>query len=230
MPTWEDQLLADIEQASAALPRPALPPRLTLTKQAVASRQIDAAIRMRFAAEDTVAVYSVAACATGILRGLMDARGPEALMTFYREILTFGIQALSERSDVVAATPRRRQILERLNRVANYLKHADRDAEQGLDTSTVDVDAKIMEAVALWLALGFEPTISMNAFFEWYKLCHPCLAEERALTTHGHVDSLPEEARLAIGREFLALGERKARGDTQPDQQAGGSDDEAVSS
>ena len=68
--------------------------------------------------------------------------------------------------------------------------------------------------------------------FGWFKLFYRCSDEERTLTEHGYVEALPEDARLVVGREFLALGERKARGssaEVQLGQKTDGTNQEPIS-
>jgi len=58
-----------------------------ILKLAAAQRQLDAAIRMTFSAEDELAITTVAAAAYGILKGLKEKRGRKVLADEWRDNL-----------------------------------------------------------------------------------------------------------------------------------------------
>jgi hypothetical protein len=107
----------------------------------VAQRQLDCAIRLWVAEEDSLAVHTLAYAASCFLRDLFGNQKTEVLRKFK------GSQRFGE--------------------VPNFLKHADRDPDYILNArSKLSVHLTLAFAIRLWEEHGREKTPEMNAFSE----------------------------------------------------------------
>lgn len=161
-----------------------------LLKVAAAQRQIDAAIRMHFSGEDKLAVFTVAAAAHRILRDLLEKRGRSAageIIRDARRMVAYQLEAqfLQEGvhlpDDVVEAAIRLndnrisadvsahgarfdRAIWRGFNESANFLKHADRDADATIEAAKIDVEPVLTAAIVNYAHLMVEPTVEMSIY------------------------------------------------------------------
>lgn len=171
---------------------------LLVFKTTAAQRQLDAAIRMYFAGEDELAIYTVAAAAHRILRDLMETRGRSAVS----ELLHDGVQGLAEalakgtlsdqdrrlfegqpiwqvivrladsirdggssaRLDVVTNSHFDRTFWHSQNEPANFLKHADRDAEHAISVNKIRVEPLLDSACIAYMHLMAGLTIEMDIY------------------------------------------------------------------
>jgi hypothetical protein len=156
-------------------------------KLAAAQRQLDAAIRMYFSGEDELAIYTVAAAAHRILRDLMEKRGRSAAAEILRDALRDTVEQIEKdllkenlrlpagvRDAAIKLTDNRvftefkthgsafdRKFWQYLNESANFLKHADRDADAAIDAGKIAVEPVLDGAVATYTHLMTEPTVEM---------------------------------------------------------------------
>lgn len=167
-----------------------------LSKLSAAQRQLDAAIRMRFAREDDLAVYTVAAAAHRILRDIMDKRdrssAAESLRdgvrglanAVARDVLPDHVRKEFEGSEiwtvvldlakkikaggddkkltVVASRDLDRHFWGFVAKPANFLKHADLDADAFLSMKELPLDSLLMSACMTYLHLIGKPTPEME--------------------------------------------------------------------
>lgn len=118
-----------------------------ISKLSAARRQLDCAIRLRLANEDSVAVHTLANAAFGILRDLILKQGHDM-----QHVLT----VLCDRSSKMGRD---------FKDVPNFLKHADRHPDRMLaEHSAKTVHLSLAFAIRLWRELGNEPTPEMQEF------------------------------------------------------------------
>lgn len=171
---------------------------ILLSKTAIAQRQLDAAIRMYFSGEDTLAVYTVASAAHRILRDLMEKRGrssaAEALQAGVRGVanelasgdLPDEIRKASEGQAIWEVVTKLADIIRNggsntqlrvtagrgfdgaywksQNHSANFLKHADIDADSAISTDKIATEPLIDGACMTYMQLMVEPTVEMEAY------------------------------------------------------------------
>ncbi len=133
-----------------------------VTKAAAAQRQIDAAIRMLLSGEDPLAVHTVAVAARRILADLAEQRGIRFDDDLYSAALRSTFEQLSGKTppnDVIRRElPNFKKQMRRIrHHPANFLKHADRDAEKSLDLNSVETDDLLLESCIL----------PKDTFFHW---------------------------------------------------------------
>jgi hypothetical protein len=171
-------------------------PEICATKIEAAKRQLDAGVRMLFAKEDALAVHTLAFAAYGLLADLSKGVGPTDTL---------------RRLEADAGLREGKEFWDDLKRLANFLKHADRDpAEviQGipeeLNEAALLIDCFLLrevsnlsspESQALWLwhhALYFiNIDDAPKEYWEWIDEVHPQL----------HADT--REQRIDIGALLL---------------------------
>ena len=112
-----------------------------IDKFEAAQRQLDCAIRLWVADEDSLAIHTLAYAACCLLRDPFGSQNPEVLRKFE------GSQRFGE--------------------VPNFLQHADRDQDFILNAcSKLSVHLTLAFAIRLWEEHGREKTPEMNAFSE----------------------------------------------------------------
>lgn len=170
--------------------------KIRVNKIEAARRQIDAAIRMLFNNEDPVAIHTVATAAFRILRDLADGIDTPRWKQF----------------DQMIKPELRREFWQRMNKPANFFKHADRDRDDVLDNVDEEYnDATIFLAMVIYEDLGYQPTAEMRAFFGWFAMAKPhFFLEHEQLTrllSQGHQllaeMNLSRAERLALGKQSL---------------------------
>lgn len=177
-----------------------------VTKQAVAKRQIDAAIRILFAGEDPLAVHTVVAAAHGVLVGLEKKhRQQSTVADAYSDALNQLEKVFPDETlrQIFNGNDFKTWYQEIRRRPANFLKHADRDADKALNIAALETDHTLLEACTLYADLGFEPTIEMHAFARWHLAVYPHLEGDRLETASGFLHSLARNAQLECGKFLL---------------------------
>ena len=180
-----------------------------VTKAGAAQRQIDAAIRMLFSGEDPLAVHTVAAAAHGIVADLAEHRGPLD-DDDYSAALRAVFEQLTGKTPPVDVIRRelpnfRKQMRRIRNRPANFLKHADQDAEKSLDPNSLETDDLLLGVCTLYKRLKLDITPEMYAFATWHLAVHPHEDGDKIETAEGPVHELPRDAQLEFGDFLLAL-------------------------
>lgn len=186
----------------------------SITKQAAAQRQIDAAIRMLFLHnEDLVAIHTVAAAARTITQDLAEARGVghtygtrRALEELYRK--DYGVDPLQPavkaeiayRADEIEKDGRTKFLR---NKTANYLKHADRDSEKGLDIGDLDTCWIIADTIDLWINLKLSLSDEMWIYGQWFYAVTANTAENSINTKSGPVSGFSFKQQIEFGRYML---------------------------
>lgn len=153
---------------------------LSITKQAAAQRQIDAAIRMLFLhGEDFLAIHTVAAAARSILNDLAEARGVGqtydtrlGLEYLYRNY--YGLDptdpAIESEINYRAYTIEKDSRTKRLrNKPANFLKHADKDSDETLDFGELNPCWIIAGCIILWSNLNLDKSSEMLVYSLWLR-------------------------------------------------------------
>lgn len=171
-------------------------PDICATKIEAAKRQLDAGVRLLFSKEDALAVHTVAFAAYGLLADLSKGAGR-----------TDTLKRLEDDAELREG----KEFWVDLKRLANFLKHADRDASEAIQGIPEEMNEAVLlvgcfllreisdlsspESQALWLwhhALYF---INMDdapdAYWGWIDEIHPEL----------HADT--REQRIDIGALLL---------------------------
>lgn len=171
--------------------------KICVTKVEAAQRQIDMAIRLLFNNEDPVGIHSIAAAGFRILR---DLAGKDNTQTW---------QML-----IQCIRPEMRQRFfgnEVMNKLANFLKHADRDPNDIID----DVDEIINDGIIflsciLYDDLSYKWTPEMRTFIIWYSGLYPDHIRND-LPWSAELETIAKEWRDLPRREQLAFGAKMLR-------------------
>ena len=170
---------------------------LTTNKIEAAHRQIDAAIRMFFAAEDPFAVHSVISAAERIVRDLAEHSGKSSIHETIKLYIRPGME---------------KKFWSEFNKCANFLKHADADPNALLEFNEQVNDVGIATCCLYYKSLGYQPTADMSGFIWWYTVMNPDLLVETAplkkILSKSHFEkirTLPRSDQLAFGRQLCAL-------------------------
>jgi len=187
---------------------------LSITKQAAAQRQIDAAIRMLFLhGEDFIAIHTVAAAARTILNDLAEARGVgETHNTrFVVEFMyryNYGLDPtdpaveaqIKHTADAIEKDPRTKTLR---NRTANFLKHADRDSDKSLDFGELNPCWVIMDCLILSNNINLGVSDEMAVYSLSWNSVNALKPENVVDTASGPVHLLTFDQQLALGRDLL---------------------------
>jgi hypothetical protein len=181
-----------------------------INKAAAAQRQIDASIRIMFSGEDVLAVRTVAAAGSRILRDLDRHRGGHFDKNKHETAVTGVFRGLIGRDPTTAEVEANSLSIKALLRAkeakpTNFLKHADKDPDAFLDEDEDEVNADylLLEACVLYSDLGFDPTATMWAFGRWHLAVYPSGEGDAVVTADSPVDEMPREHQLAFGRWLL---------------------------
>ena len=175
-----------------------------LTKCAVATRQLDTAIKLFFNAGDIVSIHTLAAASATVFADLLEQAGHQ-----------------SWRQKIVEENPHltRRQIIDALREAQNFFKHADRDPEATFEFSDLSNDAMIFIAtLECGLLIGAENkkrpeqkklSTSMSVFQLWHIATKPDelnLPEPQVVSANSlfpNIRSLPRFEQLSFGSSVL---------------------------
>ena len=179
-----------------------------ITKLSAAQRQLDAAIRILFSGEDILAVHTVVAAAHRIILDLAEKRDlapytesiGTTIATLYRQ--QFKEEIPQDKLQHWAAQFERNYLRPYLNRPANFLKHADRDASKVLDQECLQTDTLLLVSCVTYAEFGLEYTPEMNAFCHWHLAVYPNEDGDEIKTNSGYVHDLSRVHQLEFG-EFM---------------------------
>jgi len=141
-----------------------------INKLEAARRQLDAAIRMRFAKEDDLAIHTIAAAAYGILRDMLGKRGRHN----FEELIRAGVYSYArslahgEMSDAEIASLKQLQIFDVVSVVAEDIKVRGDDVTVddvplAVSSSTKGSDWQSMSKAAAFLKhADRDPTESLS--------------------------------------------------------------------
>ena len=168
--------------------------KVTCTKAQAATRQLDEAIVLLFADHDPLAIRTLAAASHGILADLVEHKLP----------------GRSWRAKVIEDSGlSKKEAIDILNSVQNYLKHANQDPGTDLSFDEEENDHVIFVATLECAELGYLLSFSMQAFQIWYLASYPekIGAETepviKSRSAFPDLNNLPREARLTRGAEFM---------------------------
>lgn len=139
--------------------------RIQTNKADAARRQVDAAIRMLFQAEDPVPIHTLAMASFGILRNLTEKRG-NSIQAEIDSMIKPGMEG---------------KFWGRFFNLANFLKHADKDPEAIHDFAEEEVNDMVLALCAkLYASLGYSLTQEMSALLVWF-----CCVHEETMASEG---------------------------------------------
>ncbi len=184
--------------------------KVLVSKVSAAQRQLDAAIRCLFEGEDLLAVHTVAAAAHGILcdvskhrkRPLLDGIYEETLIDVYRKLLKRTPTKDEIRRELPNMTGK---LIQHQRHPANFLKHANRDPQEVLDTDTISTDHLLLQACCIYGDLGLELTPEMRAFSRWHLAVYPSADGDELQTAVGALHTLSRDEQLDAGAFLLTL-------------------------
>jgi hypothetical protein len=178
---------------------------IRINKIEAAQRQIDAAIRMLYRGEDPVAVHSVISAANGIVRAICKANNTTSWV------------------DLLALIKRgmEKEYWNGFLRMANFIKHADKDPEGVLEGVQEEVnDWVILYTIFLYNDLA-ALTPTMSAHLAWMEGFYPDIRTNwqevhdknpglyrKILLAHPQFQSMNRQQRLEEGMEILKLSNR----------------------
>jgi hypothetical protein len=180
-------------------------PKMKVTKVEAARRQLDAAIRMLFANEDPLAIHTLCMAAFRILRDLAAKRPGHNLHEAIQRRIRPGME---------------KEFWKAVWRAANFLKHADRDADEVLEFDERVNDGIMALASPYFQFLGNQPTPEMRILEWWVCALHPSyvgdnipsdlkpLLEELRIKIAGK----PRQEQLAFAQDLLHLHISELRG------------------
>jgi hypothetical protein len=178
---------------------------MRVTKIEAAERQLDAAIRMFFADDDWLAIHTLVAASGRILRDLSQQRDTLMWNTLHSTI----------------EPEMRKELLEALSQLGNFLKHADKDPDAVLETEATNDDKYILLNCLLFSGLGKRFTLEMEVFVLWCAWVDPeadfvpaTLFTEAERLTISPMRGLPRSEQLAAGRALLESARAAAHGQT----------------
>lgn len=132
--------------------------KVRLNKIDAGRRLLDAAIRMTFAEEDPAAIHVLAASANRIIRDICERRGD--------------IDSYARLTDWIVPG-HESEFWNHWNASANFLKHADRDAQDIHEMDDSVSDFLILLTAKWYRDLGNSPSTEMQIFYAWWLLLHP---------------------------------------------------------
>jgi len=144
--------------------------KLRINKIDAARQQLDAAIRMTFGEENPVAIHTVVAAAHRIVRDICEQRGD--------------IESYLRFTDWIAPG-HENEFWQHWNASANFLKHADQDADN-IHELDYDVTDFLIVITSKWYRdLGNSPSPEMRAFTGWWAMQNPNVLKPEFLATAG---------------------------------------------
>jgi hypothetical protein len=209
-PQWPDMGVRWLIQGSSMA-------KITVTKIEAAQRQIDASIRMLFYEGDPIAVMTISWAGFQILRGLCDNRGGGPI----------------DNINTILRPEMRAEFWRNASAPHNYLKHADRDADDILENVSDELcDITIFIGISMYIYLENPLTLEMNLFFTWFTSIHPelfdipdtspTLAAVKKLRDglHELIQSDTRSEKLEFGRMSLAYFEKHGIGQLSSELEA----------
>lgn len=132
---------------------------MLITKLEAAVRQLNTAIQLFFEDRDPVAVCTLAASAGRVLSDLVEHHLPSQ----------------SWRSLVPRRLPHipKKEIYHTMDRIPNFLKHADQDPESVESFNEYENDLRLFIACDECIDLGCDLSIEMQVFQIWYVAANP---------------------------------------------------------
>ena len=127
-----------------------------------ARRQIDVAIRLLFNNEDPIAIHTLAAAGSRILRDLCETKG-----TPFDKIMK-----------AIIAPGKEKEVRKLMNRPANFFKHADEDPDETLEFDDSVNDITLLMAVSYYGDLGNALTPEMRLLEGMCFALHPNLLND----------------------------------------------------
>jgi hypothetical protein len=168
--------------------------KVTCKKHEAAVRQLDIAIGLLFTDGDPLAVRTLAGASYGILADLAEKK-------------KFGS---SWRAKIIKDSGLiKNEAIQVLNKVQNYLKHADWDSGAVLSFDEEENDHLIFVASLECGSLDHRLSFSMQAFQIWYlalypdKIGHDAEPVKKSRAVFPKLSAAPRPQQLARGHEFL---------------------------
>ena len=167
-----------------------------IDKVSAAVRQIDAAIRILFAGEDILVVHTIADAVHSLLTELAKNRGislpsDETLDDLHRE-------HSPNNPRIPEIKQFKKEIYRKIRKPGNFLKHADRDANESLILKEKETANHLMECCLFYKRINDTYTPEMEAFLIWYEGMY---FKNKSFV--GYVKDLPPEGQLHLGRELI---------------------------
>lgn len=178
---------------------------IRVSKIEAAQRQIDAAIRMLYRGEDPIAVHSVISAANGIVRAICKSKNTPVWIE-HAALIKPGME---------------REYWKGFLRMANFIKHADKDPDSVLGNIQEEVnDWVILFTIFLYKDLA-ALTPTMSAHLVWMESFYPSIRANwqevhdkdpdlyrKILSMHPQLQAMDRKQRLDEGATLLELAHR----------------------
>lgn len=164
-----------------------------ITKIEAAKRNIEFSIRCLFQEEDSLPIVLVASSAFQILRDIAEHQGVGDLHKSFKSMATPG---------------REKEIWNAFNRVANFIKHADKSPEETLDPFDEEIPETLI-LMACWYYYEVAGPLSkeMFAFTKWLSVSKEELSNMWQVQSEAELiksfRTLPRAERLKYGMSFM---------------------------
>lgn len=150
--------------------------KIRVNKIEAARRQIDVAIKWLFLNEDPIAIHTLASAAFRILRDISDKRNDSKMKQCLKAIIRPNME---------------KEFWTKMNKSANFFKHADKDHDAILD----NVDEKVNDRVLLisclyYQDLGYQITVEMSVLLSWYIAIYPDVFKDNKYLANISTDQL----------------------------------------
>jgi hypothetical protein len=208
---------------------------ILLSKEAVARRQIDAAIRMLFLHdEDLCAIYTVAAAALSVIGDLAEAKGVgptyesrRVFEAYYRQNYNLDPTDPDVAKEIelrVKSIEKHETTRRHRDKSANFLKHADKDARGLLDSArfttagsyfiatngnpkanSMSLGEVIILAINYYVNLKLPITIEMDIYRRWWLGITAAKTEDIIRTKEGPIHLFTFEQQIEFARGLLNL-------------------------
>ena len=137
---------------------------LIIGKLEAAKRQLETAIDLYFNYKDPVSIHTLCAAAYNIVHDVNTQRGGDPMVKDLWRLLD---------------TRQAKEFKQHINRVDNFLKHADKDPD-GLCTLNQEwTEALLLEATQRYMLLTGEQSPRMVLFLVWFMVRHPKVFEAK---------------------------------------------------
>ena|SRR5690606_13597451 len=164
-----------------------------ITKIEAAKRNIEFSIRCLFQEEDNLPIILVASSALQVLRDIAEHQGVGDLHKSFKSMATPG---------------KEKEIWSAFNRVANFIKHADKSPDETLDLFDEELlETLILMACWYYYEIAAPLSTEMSAFTKWLSVSKEELSGMWQVQSGAepivNFRALPRTERLKYGMSFI---------------------------
>ena len=134
-------------------------PSVYISKLDAAKRQLETAIQIFFKSGDIVSIHTLAYAAHTLLYDLGKTQNIQSL--------------LKDQFVSIIKPDKKDEIINKLNKSANFFKHADRDSSDTHEFNSFETELFILDGVLMYTYLTKEWPPILHIYRSWYFLEHP---------------------------------------------------------